>query len=362
MRVLFISIFVIFSISEIFSQEAITKNQREEKPSKNLRIAAIPYFNYSRTIDFSYGAMAMGFYKLDPKDSISPSTSTTVIGVYSTSKSYVAMVAQQFYFLEDTYRARLSIGTGTGNLQFYDDLYTGGQFIDYSNYMRFALLRFSRKIEEDLYLGISGGISNSRTEFEIETPSEEEPAIDIPLNFAGLFIQNDTRNNVNYPSSGHNIIVDFKNFGEWLGNENSFNRLELTYDYYKNFETDNRVLLARFYSKISFGDVPFIGQQTVGRDDIRGYSEGRYRDDQLYSIQAEYRYKFKSKFGIVGFGGFATVVPKFTDIFEKQILPGVGAGIRYRLLEKEKINIGIDVAAGRKDWSLSFRISDAFTR
>jgi len=333
-----------------------------QKPKK-ITVAAIPYINYSRTIDFSYGLMATGFYKINPKDTISPSSSTAIIGIYSTSKSYAAVLAQQFYLAEDSWRARIAIGTGNGNLQVYNDFYSGGQFIDYSNKMRFAILRLSRKVSENLFLGISGSISNSRTEFDIELPIiNRRPVIDIPLNSLGTFLQSDTRNNVNFPSEGHNILIDYKNFGDWLGNENTFNKMELTYDYYKNFGSEDRVLLARFYSSISFGDVPFIGQQTVGGDDIRGYSEGRYRDDELYSVQAEYRHKFKSRFGVVAFGGFATVVPEISEFFQHDLLPGIGAGVRYRLLEKEKINIGVDVATGKKDWSLSFRISDAFTR
>lgn len=337
------------------AREIETENTREQK---KLKIAALPYINYSRTIDFSYGLMGTAFYKINREDSISPSSSTMLVGIYSTSKSYVGMLVQQFFLAEDTWRTKLSMGTGTGNLQFYEEFYTGGQFVDYSNNMRFLIGRVSRRMVNNLFIGASGGISNSRTEFEIEP----QQVIDIPLNFLGGFIQSDSRNNVNYPSAGHKIEADYKNFGEWLGNDQSFHRLDLTYDHYTNFGNEDRVFLARFHSRISFGDVPFVGQHTVGGENIRGYSEGRYRDNELYSVQGEYRHKFKSRFGFVAFGGFAMVTPEISELFDQLVLPGVGAGIRYRILEKEKINLGLDVAVGRNDWSLSFLISDAFSR
>jgi len=360
-RNLLITALIVFQGFQGIAQEDIVN--RDQNEPRKLKIAAIPYFNYSRTIDFSYGLIAAGYYKLNSKDTISPSSSTTLIGIYSTSKSYVAMAAQQFYFAEDTWRAKIALGTGTGNLQFYQNFYSGGTFIDYSTRMDFIIGTLSRRVSNDLFVGISAGLSNARTEFDLDLPlTERRPAIDIPVNYLGTFVQSDSRNNVNYPSSGHNIQVDFKTSGEWLGSESNFNQLELTYDLYKNFGSEDKVFLARYYSISSFGDVPFVGEQTVGGDDIRGYSQGKFRDDELYSIQAEYRHKFKSRFGLVFFGGFATVVPKITEIFENELLPGIGTGIRYRFLEKEKINIGLDIAAGKDDWSLSFRISDAFNR
>lgn len=102
---------------------------------KKIRIAAIPYFNYSRTIDFSFGLITTGFYKVDLNDSISPVTSTAVVEIYATSGSYVARATQQFYLKEDTWRARFAVGSGTGNLQFYEDFCEGSQIMDYSTSM-----------------------------------------------------------------------------------------------------------------------------------------------------------------------------------------------------------------------------------
>ncbi|MCP9200487.1 BamA/TamA family outer membrane protein [Gramella sp. GC03-9] len=359
MKQSYLFLILILIYAPVFSQgEEIV-----EEKQKKVKIAGVPYLNYSRTVGFSYGLLGAAFYKLNANDSISPSSSTTIAGIYSTSESYIGMGIQQFYFAEDRWRTKLAGGIGNGNLQVYQSFYSGGSFIDYSTKVKFIMGEVARRVAPDLYVGLSGGMVNARTEFDLDLPlTDRRPTIDIPINYVGTFIQSDSRNNVNYPNIGHNIQASFKNSGEWLGNETNFNQLELSYDLYKPLMSGKDIFLARYYSISSFGDVPFVGQNTVGGDNIRGYSEGRYRDDQLYSIQAEYRYNFESKFGMVFFGGFATVVPEISEIFEHDLLPGIGTGIRYLLLPKEKINIGLDVAAGKGDWSLSFRISDAFAR
>ena len=113
---------------------------------------------------------------------------------------------------------------------------------------------------------------------------------------------------------------------------------------------------------VAAGDVPFEGQTVVGGDDIRGYSQGRYRADQVYTLQAEYRWNFYKRWGLVGFAGIASAVEKFSEIPDKELLPGVGVGIRFRMLPAHKINIGIDGAVGKDDYSITFRIGESFGR
>ena len=113
---------------------------------------------------------------------------------------------------------------------------------------------------------------------------------------------------------------------------------------------------------IAAGDVPFEGQTVVGGEDIRGHSQGQYRNDQVYALQAEYRWNFYKRWGMVAFAGVASAVAKLSDIPDNAILPGVGAGLRFKMLPSEKINIGIDGGVGKDDYSITFRIGEAFGR
>ena len=63
---------------------------------------------------------------------------------------------------------------------------------------------------------------------------------------------------------------------------------------------------------------------------------------------------------MVGFLGVATAVDSPSEIAFNDLLPGVGFGIRYMMIPSEKINVGIDVAFGKNDWGVYFRIGEAF--
>ena len=100
----------------------------------------------------------------------------------------------------------------------------------------------------------------------------------------------------------------------------------------------------------------------LGLDDLRGYSQGEFRGNQLYDIQAEWRQIVHKRFGMVGFIGVGTVLDELSDLGDAPWLPGGGIGFRYRMIKSEKINIGMDVGVGKNDWSLSFRIGESFSR
>jgi hypothetical protein len=87
-----------------------------------------------------------------------------------------------------------------------------------------------------------------------------------------------------------------------------------------------------------------------------------YTPDQVYSLQAEYRWNFYKRWGMVAFAGVASAVANFSEIPDSQFLPGVGAGVRFRMLPSEKINIGIDGGVGKGDYSITFRIGESFGR
>jgi outer membrane protein assembly factor BamA len=164
------------------------------------------------------------------------------------------------------------------------------------------------------------------------------------------------------PYHGYNLTFKTNFYRKWFKSDNNFTNYKFTYNHYYTLKDENTILATRLNAVISSGDVPFQGKNVVGQDDIRGYSSGKYRDNQVYALQAEYRWRFYKRFGMVGFAGIASAVEKVSDIFESELLPGAGVGIRYLMIPKERINIGIDVAKGKGDWGLYFRIGESFGR
>jgi outer membrane translocation and assembly module TamA len=109
-------------------------------------------------------------------------------------------------------------------------------------------------------------------------------------------------------------------------------------------------------------DVPFSGKNVIGRDDLRGYTNGKHRANQVYDIQSEYRWNFYKKWGMVAFTGLALATDNWKGDNYSGVLPSAGAGLRYKVIPKRGINIGLEAAVGKEDWGVYFRIGETFTR
>jgi outer membrane protein assembly factor BamA len=306
------------------------------------------------------------YYKLNKKDTVSPSSNTGFIGIYTQQKSYVALAYSQLYFAQDKWRIVAAAGVVDINFQFYleDPVSSVGNYYDYSTKATMALVQLQRNIFKRIYFGPTASYINSTTEFGLPSASGGDSLTKSHLNNIGYIISNDTRDHVQYPTRG--MFANFKNqfYREWVSSDYEFERYLVTYNQFFNLNKKNEkhILAMRASFNIAAGDVPFEGQTVVGGDDIRGYSQGKYRADQVYSLQAEYRWNFYKRWGMVAFAGVASAVANFSEIPDSQFLPGVGAGVRFRMLPSEKINIGIDGGVGKGDYSITFRIGESFGR
>ena len=341
------------------------QDSTESRKQKN-GIAAIPMINYNRTQGIILGAIVSKYYKINKKDSLSPSSNTGIAGIYTAQKSYALFLYSQLFFAEDRWRVRLAAGSMDINFQFYleDPVTSTGNFSDYSTKANLVVLQVQRNIFKRIYFGPTGSFIKATTTFSFPNVEGQDSVSKSILNNIGYIISNDTRDHVQYPTRG--MFLNFKNqfYRNWIGSDYEFVRYIVTYNQFFKLskENDKHVIVARVTANIATGNVPFEGQTVVGGDDIRGYSQGKYRNDQVYTLQAEWRLNFYKKWGLVVFAGIATAVAKFSDIPDSQFLPGVGAGLRWRMLPSEKVNIGVDAGVGRGDYSITFRIGEAFGR
>lgn len=366
----FFSCLLIFFVS-IFGFSQTAGNNDSIKKEKKVRLVGIPLINYSNSFGASFGAFGSGFYRFKQKDTISPLSTSSLISTYSTNDTWFAGQINKFYLKEDKLRIKVGFGLGSVNFQTYvawpglpdippiipPEQISEGNFVDYNTTFQFAVVEVLKSVRKNLYVGGRIVYSHSKTEFESELIPKEE------LNQFGfgLSTELDSRNSQFAPTKGKHSNIKTLSFFEGIGSTNSYTRINLVYNHYFPIKERN-TLLARFYSDISVGDVPFAGQNVVGRDDLRGYSNGKYRGEQVYAVQSEYRKWFREKWGYVAFGGLASAIDNSKDVNINNILPAAGVGIRFLAIPKANINIGMDVAVGKDDWGLYFRIGEAFTR
>ncbi|MBX7216508.1 MAG: BamA/TamA family outer membrane protein [Candidatus Kapabacteria bacterium] len=112
---------------------------------------------------------------------------------------------------------------------------------------------------------------------------------------------------------------------------------------------DGHVVAAQAYGEFTSGNAPFyMLSQLGGENRMRGFYEGRYRNNHMLAAQAEYRLPVWWRFGVVGFAGVGAVAPTLATFSLRDVRASAGTGIRFSLDPKERINIRLDFGIGEK--------------
>lgn len=223
-----------------------------------------------------------------------------------------------------------------------------------------------RNIFSKLYAGVG---FRAATNFNIELEKDgllfAEQPVGINANKAigldaGMLFDN--RDNV--LSTRQGILAEYRQrfYRTWLGSDYNYAVGELDFRYYHNvFDNPRSIFAWQVYGFSTYGETPFTELAPLGGDMImRGYYEGRYRDNHMLATQVEYRFPIWRELGGVAFAGVGDVANRFQDFSLPDIKYSVGAGLRYLLLPEENLNIRLDFAVGKDTQNFYINISEAF--
>jgi outer membrane protein assembly factor BamA len=212
---------------------------------------------------------------------------------------------------------------------------------------------FYKKIKRNIYIGPSYSFySLSDTALETDSLLDETfPTLGFggyQLSGAGLSFLMDNRNSFNSPSSGTYIELKSTHFLEQLGSDFDFNTYHIDLrKYYKLTSEKDHILALRSLNTFTSSEAPWNHKSQLGGLAFRGYFEGRFRDQNLSSIQAEYRSPLLiGRFGIVGFAGYAWVYDSLDEFINNKKYGNIGTGIRFSLDKEDKLNLRFDFALG----------------
>jgi len=336
----------------LFAKDSWTQSDTSASRHKRAAFTGIPILNYNGSYGFILGANAMAFFHVNRRDTISPASQAGIGGGYTENRSWFTSLFTQLYFNEDRWRVTAAAGFGKINFQYFEeaDDTNDGSFADYGSVNRFIFLSGLRKIKGPFYGGLLVKFQHSHTEFDAHPDS----TLEVASNGIGGSLLLDSRDKIYNPSKGWFISATFLSNVAWLGSDSLFSSIRFFVNKYLRINTRS-VLASRFSLYTGLGRVPFSSQRAVGGKDIRGYTDGKYRGNQVYAVQTEYRWNFYRRWGAVAFTGLA-----FTGNPPSSGLPGAGIGIRFLALRTHNINIGVDAAIGKDDNGLYFRINEAF--
>lgn len=176
----------------------------------------------------------------------------------------------------------------------------------------------------------------------------------------GVVFNQDMRDNIGSPNSGNLLQLKAQFSSQNMGASADFNRFIFDVRIFEKIRQKN-VLALQLYTETVFGDVPFQALAWYGGGSrARGYFRGRYMDQLLYVLQAEYRIKFHRRWTAAGFLLTGEVANEVSNFFSN-IKPSVGGGIRYKFIKDQDTWLRLDIGVGIDGNSgFYFGVNEAF--
>jgi outer membrane protein assembly factor BamA len=159
---------------------------------------------------------------------------------------------------------------------------------------------------------------------------------------AGVSLSYDTRNAAFWPTKGLFIQTYVQDHDKGIGSDFNFIKWVVDVRFFQKIVLDH-VLAFQLYSYTTLGQTPFRSLASFGgSENIRGFYQGRFRDNNMMTLIAEYRAPIISRISLVAFGGIGNVYNNLNDWKSSSLKYSFGGGLRLSLLERDRLNIRVD--------------------
>ncbi|MDB2384944.1 outer membrane protein assembly factor [Polaribacter sp.] len=334
------------------------------------KFIAAPIISYSPETNFGFGVGAKYLFKFDGSGEETRTSNMPISFLYTLNNQFFLYSGFEIFTNQEEWvisgniifqnYPRLYYGIGRNTPESNEEIYDNFQVL-------FEPILMKRLFTRYLFLG--GGVRYNRV-FKVEVeeggllatnqPSGFDGFTSVGFEFAALF---DSRDNILNASKGWYLEVTKGFYGKVLGgtNEYKLTRFDLRH-YFPLTKDKNNVLAFQAIGHFANDDVPFSELALFGNEEImRGYIEGRYIEENMIAAQAEYRKTFKdSRFGFVVFAGMGDVFNKSKQLKLTELKPNYGAGLRFMLDKKERLNIRFDYGFGDESGNPYINIAEAF--
>jgi outer membrane protein assembly factor BamA len=367
-----VALLTLLAVGPARAQEEYLQNQGEHaeavrsgERAGEFVVAPIPIVN--PTLGTGLAAVAMYLYQID-EDSY---PSLTGIGaLYTDSDSKGFGIGQKANFKANAWKLNGGVVAFDLNLDFYG---IGNEAGDRGRSIRInqegwgAGISALRRIAGHWYGGLQYWYLTIDSTFNLPElppgfPIELPPTIEWRSTIAGLGLnfERDSRDSEFNPYSGSYFKGSYNVATEAFGSDFDFQSVNGSFNSYRRLRNE-AILAARISACATPGDAPFYALCKFGQNnDLRGYVGGRYRDDNMIAAQAEYRWRFYRRFGLVLFAGVGGVGPSFEAAAFDNPLPSAGAGLRFMLSEDKRLNLSVDYAIGNGTDALYFYVGESF--
>jgi outer membrane protein assembly factor BamA len=181
----------------------------------------------------------------------------------------------------------------------------------------------------------------------------------------------DTRDNMINPYKGRFLMLTWRGGPKILGNKNPSSFFHVEWRSFHSMSQKNPRHLIAFWLMGDFtpeGKFPYMTLPATAYDQrsrsARGYSQGRFRGNNLVYGEAEYRFPLSSCGGLWGgvvFVNATTANNPFQslDLFES-VKPGYGLGLRLMVDKETRTNLAIDFGFGERTSGFYLAATETF--
>ncbi|GAF03838.1 BamA/TamA family outer membrane protein [Saccharicrinis fermentans] len=178
----------------------------------------------------------------------------------------------------------------------------------------------------------------------------------------GPMLRYDDRNSIVFPDKGSFASLSYMHYPKVWG-DYSFSTVTLDVRRFISLTKKDRVLASQFYLKSAHGNVPFFRLPVLGgKKLLRGISHPyKYMDKNSVYMQTAYRSPLWWRLGYEVFTGVGNISEKWDASIWKNIHVMLGAGLRVKVIEKEKLNFRFDygISSGGNS-GFFFTLGEAF--
>jgi outer membrane protein assembly factor BamA len=328
--------------------------QAQADSSRSKKLLVLPVISRSIETGWSFGAAGSLTFRLSPKDSISRTSNLQVLALYSTKKQLVTAINGSQYFNNEKYILNEQFSFSSFPDKFWG---LGNQTADeaeepYKFNQFYIFLHLLRKISPHLFVGVVYEMQRLwNVEYMPGGLFDQQKIVGrngYLVSGVGSSFTYDNRNNAFSPNKGFYGQLFINHFDKFWGSDYNYNNIVIDLRKYIPLSL-NQSLAMQLYSYNTTGrEVPIRSLASFGgASRMRGYYEGRYKEQQLLIIQSEYRFPVYKKFSGVAFAGWGDVSDQFANYQLSQFKYSFGAGIRFALDKKEKLNLRIDYGFGQ---------------
>ena len=346
----------------VFGEESAQDTLKQKRSN----LAWLPIIYYTPETKIAGGALVNYCYR-ESGSKITNRPSTIMPSfIYTQKKQIIGEIRVDIYLKNESYNFK----GYTGYIEYPDKFYDIGNKTsadmeeDYTSRMIKLRIDFHKKVYSALYMGVQYQFENSKMLKVEENSLLEKGQIcgsgGGTASGCALLMNWDTRNNIFYPSVGSLYQLSAGLFSGVLGSDYDFNRYSL--DLRKYFPVfSSHILAVQGLINITTGSPSFQMLSLFGgRNIMRGYYEGRYRDKDMIVFQTEYRLQIWWRFGLAGFAGFGDVADRVGNFEISNFKYSMGCGLRYQFNPEEKHNLRFDFGFGKGTSGFYITMGEAF--